>query len=160
MGQTAFGDSIKLQDRKKKWGQGWRNQVICYVTGQFNTRVRALLAGIISSLEALPSSSSFILLFKMSIIPNICNAISLVTLTRTRFNKAINHSLTSRRRPALSAHTNCGAAGRAGLGGPRPSTGLCSQAPPGPAWVQEPREKCELGVGCLTSQGVTMASGP
>lgn len=35
----------------------------------------------------------------MSIIPNICNAIRSVTLTRTRFNKAINHTLTTRRRP-------------------------------------------------------------
>lgn len=35
----------------------------------------------------------------MSIIPNICNAIRSVTLTRTRFNKAINHLLTTRRRP-------------------------------------------------------------
>lgn len=43
---------------QKKMGQGWRNQVICYVTGQFNARVRELLARIISSLEALPSSSS------------------------------------------------------------------------------------------------------
>lgn len=33
----------------------------------------------------------------MSIIPNICNAIRSVTLTRTRFNKAINHTLTTRR---------------------------------------------------------------
>lgn len=47
----------------------------------------------------------FILLFKMSIIPNICNAISLVTLTRTRFNKAINHTLTSQRRAPGLAHT-------------------------------------------------------
>lgn len=31
-------------------------------------------------------------LFKVSITPNICSAISPVTLTRTRFNKAINHS--------------------------------------------------------------------
>lgn len=68
--------------------------MICYVTGQFNARVRELLARIISSAELI----LFILLFKMSIIPNICNAISLVTLTRTRFNKAINHSLTSKRR--------------------------------------------------------------
>lgn len=30
----------------------------------------------------------------MSIIPNICSAISSVTLTRTRFNKAINQKLT------------------------------------------------------------------
>lgn len=30
----------------------------------------------------------------MSIIPNICSAISSVTLTRTRFNKAINQTLT------------------------------------------------------------------
>lgn len=73
----------------------------------------------------------FILLFKMSIIPNICNAISLVTLTRTRFNKAINHSLTSRRLPELSVHTGCGAAGLAGLGRPRARAGLRSQAQPG-----------------------------
>lgn len=35
----------------------------------------------------------------MSIIPNICSAISSVTLTRTRFNKAINQTLTRRGRP-------------------------------------------------------------
>lgn len=39
-------------------------------------------------------SSIIIQLFKMSIIPNICSAISSVTLTRTRFNKAINQTLT------------------------------------------------------------------
>lgn len=87
--------------------------MICYVTGQFNARVRELLARIISSAELI----LFILLFKMSIIPNICNAISLVTLTRTRFNKAINHSLTSERRAALSTHWGCGAAGVAGWAG-------------------------------------------
>lgn len=56
--------------------------MICYVTGQFNARVEELVAGIISSSEALPAFILFILLFKMSIIPNICNAISLVTLTK------------------------------------------------------------------------------
>lgn len=35
----------------------------------------------------------------MSIIPNICSAISSVTLTRTRFNKTINQTLTRRGRP-------------------------------------------------------------
>lgn len=79
----------------------------------------------------------------MSIIPNICNAISLVTLTRTRFNKAINHTLTSRRRPALSVHSGCGAAGLARPGGQRLSATLLSQAPPGHNGVEEPREKCE-----------------
>lgn len=93
VGHTTLRDSIEPQARGKR-GPGWRNQVICYVTGQFNARVRELLARIISSAELI----LFILLFKMSIIPNICNAISLVTLTRTRFNKAINHSLTSKRR--------------------------------------------------------------
>lgn len=67
----------------------------------------------------------FILLFKMSIIPNICNAISLVTLTRTRFNKAINHTLTSQQLPGAGVHSGCGVASLAqpdesGLGaGPR-----------------------------------------
>lgn len=42
-------------------------------------------------------------LFKISIIPNICGAISSVTLTRTRFNKAINQTLTRRRRPFRAA---------------------------------------------------------
>lgn len=67
----------------------------------------------------------FILLFKMSIIPNICNAISLVTLTRTRFNKAINHTLTSQRRPALCAHLVCRMVSLADLGRPKLSTGPC-----------------------------------
>lgn len=52
------GIQSNCRPRGETCGQGWRNQVICYVTGQFNARVRELLAGIISSSEALPSSSS------------------------------------------------------------------------------------------------------
>lgn len=76
----------------------------------------------------------------MSIIPNICNAISLVTLTRTRFNKAINHTLTSRPRPALIVHSGCGAAGLALPSGLRLSAGLLSQIRQGLGGVEEPRE--------------------
>lgn len=57
-GTDNIGGCDQTAGQGKKWGQGWRNQVICYVTGQFNARVKELLAGIISSSEALPSSSS------------------------------------------------------------------------------------------------------
>lgn len=72
----------------------------------------------------------FILLFKMSIIPNICNAISLVTLTRTRFNKAINHTLTSQQLPGAGAHSGCGVASLAQLDESGLGAGPRSQALP------------------------------
>lgn len=80
-------------------------------------------------------------LFKMSIIPNICSAISSVTLTRTRFNKAINQTLTRRGRPFGAELGWLGSGARAAHGAPEGSpepagdtrVGTSRRARPGPA---------------------------
>lgn len=87
----------------------------------------------------------------MSIIPNICSAISSVTLTRTRFNKAINQTLTRRGRPfgaqpgwlrrgAQAAH----GVPRAPRGGSIP--GGCARPPP-PSALRGARPRPGIGEG-------------
>lgn len=73
----------------------------------------------------------------MSIIPNICSAISSVTLTRTRFNKAINQTLTRRGRPFGAELGWLGSGHGATEGSPEPAgdtrVGTSRRARSGPA---------------------------